>query len=150
MKTSDGHEHCQLVPVRIREESSTNNEESMKTSGGNTHHQTAPIQVLEENSRNNEESMRTTGGNIHYQTTPGEILEDSSKVKRITPTYIVIKNSGIPILISETNLQIAQTASCARNGVNNETLDTTLQINKLSRGSLVHKLLAHLDQVTNL
>ena len=75
--------------------------------------------------------MKSVEENTNDQTASTQILEDSSTIKRITPTYIVIKNSGVPILISETNLEIAQTASCARNGVNNETLDTTLQINKL-------------------
>ena len=117
----------------------------MKTPGGNKPHQTTPIKILAENLQNKEESMRITAGNIHY---PRGVLEDISKIKKVTPTYIVIKNSGIPIVISDTNLQIAQTASCAGNGVNNETLGTPVQINKLSKGSLMHRLLAHMDQVT--
>ena len=121
-----------------REEKPTKNEESMKTPGGNKPQQTTPIKVLAENLQNKEESVRITRG----------VLEDISKIKKMTPTYIVIKNSGIPIVISDTNLQIAQTASCAGNGVNNETLGTPVQINKLSKGSLMHKLLAHMDQVT--
>ena len=57
----------------------------------------------------------------------------------------MIKNSGVPILISEANLGITQTPNCNINGIYNETLDT--QLNKVT---LVHKLFAHMDQVTNL
>ena len=145
MKQSEKQNHRQLGPDRVREERSTKNEESMKTPGGNKPHQTAPIKVLAENLQNNEESMRITAGNIHY---PRGVLEDISKIKKITPTYIVIKNSGIPIVISDTNLQLSQTASCVGNGVNNETLGTPAQINKQRTSSLMHKLLAHMDQVT--
>jgi len=95
--------------------------------------------------QNNGEYMKSFEEKTNNQTASTDILGDSSTIKRITPTYIVIKNSGVPILISEANLEITQTAKCAKNRINNETLDTTL-----NKETLVHKLLAHMDQVTNL
>ena len=74
-----------------------------------------------------------------------QLFEVSSTVKKITPTYIVIQNSGVPILISEANLATTQTVKCTENGSYNETLDKPLN-NK----DLVYRLLAHMDQVTNL
>ena len=72
----------------------------------------------------------------------------NSKFKKIAPTYIVVKDFGTPIVISETNLKIKQTATCNNNGANNKTLDTTLQEDKTSIESMVHKLIAQLDQLT--
>ena len=74
-----------------------------------------------------------------------QLFEVSSTEKKITPTYIVIQNSGIPILISEANLATTQTVKCTKNGSYNETLDEPLNKNEL-----VYRLLAHMDQVTNL
>ena len=74
-----------------------------------------------------------------------QLFEISSTEKKITPTYIVIQNSGIPILISEANLATTQTVKCTKNGSYNETLDEPLNKNEL-----VYRLLGHMDQVTNL
>ena len=137
-------------PLQVLEKESQNDKESVKTSGRDTLYLTAPFKILEESSQNKEESERSPSINSPCLTAPMELSEESSKFKKITPTYIVVKNSGTPIIMSETNLQIAQTASCTNNGLDNKTLDTTLQENKLSIESIVHNLLAQLDQFTNL
>ena len=157
-KTPDKPIRYQTAPVQISEESSQDIEESRDASVkacltilfGNPEEnpqyellEASAISCLAALFKAVKQTPYMESVDANNQTASIQILEDSST--KITPTYIVIKNSGIPILISEDNLEIAKTAKCAKNGINNETLDTTL-----SKETLVHKLLAHMDQVTNL
>ena len=72
-------------------------------------------------------------------------METNITEKRIAPTFILVPNSGVPILISNTSIETTQTTKCKNNGVYNETLDKLLD-----KEELVYRLMAHLDQVTNL
>ena len=47
-------------------------------------------------------------------TTLNQLVETSLTERRITPTYILVQNSGVPILISETNLETTQTTKCTK------------------------------------
>jgi len=157
METSGRNTHCLTAPFKVLEESSQNKKHSwdpastpekdsqMKESTNKAMYLSEMNKVSEETAQNNDRQCLSNKKHRTNQT-PQTI---NSKSKKITPTYIVVKNFGTPIIISETNLQIAQTASCANNGMDNKTLDTTLQENKLSIESIVHKLLTQLDQFTN-
>ena len=74
-----------------------------------------------------------------------QLIENNISEKKITPTYILIGNSGIPIVISETNLETTPGTKCNKDGAYNETLGKPL-----NKGELMYKLMAHLNQVTNL
>ena len=74
-----------------------------------------------------------------------QLIKNNISEKRITPTYILVQNSGIPILISETNLETTQTSECNKEGTYNETIKKPL-----AREELMYRLMAHLDQITNL
>ena len=74
-----------------------------------------------------------------------QLIENNISEKRITPTYILVRNSGVPILISETNPETTQTTKCNKNGAYNETLKEPVD-----KEGLMYRLLAHLNQVTNL
>ena len=78
-------------------------------------------------------------------TAMNQLIENNISEKRITPTYILVRNSGVPILISETNLNTTQTTKCNKDGAYNETLKKPLD-----KEELMYRLMAHLNQVTNL
>ena len=79
MKTSGRNIHCRTDPFKVLEESSQKNEESMKASSRNIHCRTAPSKVLEESSQKSEESMKASGRNTHCRTAPLKVLEESSQ-----------------------------------------------------------------------
>ena len=74
-----------------------------------------------------------------------QLMEANITEKRIAPKFIVVPNSGVPILISNTSIETTQTTKCKNKGVYNETLDKLLD-----KEELVYRLMAHLNQVTNL
>ena len=158
MRKSDSKSPCLTDPIKASEESSQttrnevtileeitkdtmNNEKSAGGSGRNSPCLTNSNKVPKENSQNNDPQYLSDTINKRNQT-PHKLDPESHN---FSPTYIIGKDIGTPITISETDLRINKKVNCGNNEENNKTIAATLPQYKLNIESIVHMLKAQLD-----
>ena len=107
-------ENSQLIKksmTKISKENSQLIKKSMRKSDNKAPSLTETIKVSEESSQNkNHQDISETINKTNQ--TPPKLDSNSNK---ISPTYIVVKVIGSPIVISEVNLRIAKKATCDNN-----------------------------------
>merc|ERR1712105_413192 len=116
----------------------------MWESGNKAPRLTDKIKVSEESSQNNDPQDHSDTISKRNQI-PHKLDSESHK---FSPTYIVVKDLGTPITISETDLRINKKGNCGNNDENNKTIAATLPQYRLNVESVVHMLKAQLDLLT--